>query len=203
MRRLAALTFQTLDGVMQAPASPDEDTSGGFQHGGWAAPYWGDVMEQVMREAMSEPYDLLLGRKTYESFAAHWPSVADNPVAEVLNKAKKYVVTKSLTELKWNNSVAITGDLVTEIPQLKSEDGPLLQIHGSWQLIQHLLEAEEIDELRVWTFPVTVGQGKRLFGETVGLSGWSLNKSRTTQSGVSMSILHRVRPDAVLQRDEV
>ena len=140
MRELAILTFVTLDGVMQAPNMPEEDTSGGFEKGGWARNCWDDVMEQVQREAMASPYDMLFGRKTYELFAAHWPSVHDgDPVARMVNNVTKYVATTTLTDLKWKNSRPIAGDIAGEVSRLKDQDGPLLQIHGSWQLIQTLL----------------------------------------------------------------
>jgi len=161
MRNLAILTFLTLDGVMQAPGSPEEDTSGGFMHGGWAVNYWDEVMVQVMEEAMAAPYDLLLGRKTYESFAAYWPNAGDNPVANKLNNATKYVATSTLGKLEWKNSMPITGDIAAEVSRLKDQDGPLLQVHGSCQLIQTLLAHELIDEFRLWIFPIVVGPGKR------------------------------------------
>ena len=166
MRKLAILTFQTLDGVMQAPGAPEEDFSGGFTQGGWANECWEEVMEQVGREAMAEPYDLLLGRNTYDIFAPYFSSAEPgNPTAQKLNEAKKYVVTSRLDELTWKNSVKISGDIAVEISALKEEAGPLLQVHGSWQLIQALLEHRLIDEYRLWTFPVVVGNGKRLFSD--------------------------------------
>ena len=146
MRKLAVLTFLTLDGVMQAPSGPEEDPSGGFTNGGWAANYWDEVMGQVMEEAMADPYDLLLGRKTYEMFAAHWPSAGADPLANKLNNATKFVATSTLSKLEWNNSVRITGDIAAEVSRLKSQEGPLLQVHGSWQLIQTLLSHELVDE---------------------------------------------------------
>ena len=188
MRKLAVLTFMTLDGVMQAPGHPDEDTSNGFQHGGWAANYWGEVMAQVMEEAMATPYDLLLGRKTYQSFAAHWPNIDNDPVADKLNEATKFVVTSSPNKLEWKDSIPITGDIATEITRLKEQDGPLLQVHGSWQLIQPLLSHGLIDELRLWTFPLTVGSGKRLFSSEAALTRLELVKAKTTPNGVTMSI---------------
>ena len=148
MRNLAVLTFLTIDGVMQAPAQPEEDPSGGFVHGGWAVNYWDEVMAQVNEEAMAVPYDLLLGRKTYESFAAYWPNVSNDPHADKLNNATKYVATSTLSDLAWKNSMPITGDIASEVSRLKNEDGPLLQVHGSWQLIQTLLSHELIDEFR-------------------------------------------------------
>ncbi|HAK59166.1 MAG TPA: riboflavin biosynthesis protein RibD, partial [Nitrospiraceae bacterium] len=128
MRKLAIITFLTLDGVMQAPGTPEEDPSGGFAHGGWAVNYWDEVMEQVMGEAMAAPYDLLLGRKTYESFAAYWPNAGDDPISNKLNKATKFVATSTLSKLEWENSMRITGDIAAEVSRLKHQDGPLLQV---------------------------------------------------------------------------
>ncbi len=191
MRKLAILTFVTLDGVMQAPGHPEEDTSGGFSHGGWSAQYWDEVMEQVLREAMAEPYDLLLGRRTYESFAAYWPQ-ADDPVARTLNGATKYVATSASDELEWENSQKLTGDIAVEVAKLKTQGSRLLQVHGSWKLIQTLLPAELIDEFRLWTFPVAVGSGKRLFGEGTVLTDFKLKKTGSTANGVTMSIYSRI-----------
>ncbi len=192
MRELAVLTFLTCDGVMQAPAHADEDRSNDFDRGGWATNYWSEVMEQVNDIAMAVPYDLLLGRKTYESFAPHWSGIKDDPHADILNSAKKYVVTSTRSALEWNNSIPITGDVVAAISRLKKEDGPLLQVHGSWQLIQTLLEHRLIDEFRLWTFPVVVGHGKRLFGDGGGLTNLSLSKTAATSNGVTMSVYRRI-----------
>jgi dihydrofolate reductase len=172
---------------MQGPGHSEEDTSAGFKQGGWSAKYWDDVMEQVMEEAMAEPYDLLLGRKTYETFAAHWPN-ADDPVANKLNNATKYVVTSSSNKLEWGNSIQITGDIAAEVSRLKNQDGPLLQVHGSWQLIQTLLSHDLIDEFRLWTFPVVVGAGKRLFGKDGVPKNLKLVKTNSTSNGVVMTI---------------
>lgn len=189
MRKLAILTFQTLDGVMQSPTSPEEDPSNNFKGGGWAANCWDEVMEQVMREAMAEPYDLLLGRKTYDLFAPNWSTApSDNPVAVKLNNATKYVVTSTLSTLEWQNSEAITGDIAAKIAELKSKDGDLLQVHGSWELIQMLLAHGLIDEYRLWTFPVIAGSGKRLFAGGVVPKHLQLIKSDTCPTGATMSI---------------
>ena len=192
MRDLAVLTFVTLDGVMQGPNSPEEDPSGGFERGGWATPYWEEVMEQVMREAMADPYDLLFGRKTYESFAAHWPSAGDNPIANKLNNATKFVVTSAPSELEWKNSVALTGDVVSEVSRLKEQDGPLLQVLGSGQLIQTLLAHDLIDEFRLWTFPVVVGSGKRLFADGAIATELAHIKTATCSNGTAMGFYRRV-----------
>ena len=188
MRKLAILTFQTLDGIMQAPSDPEEDFSGGFRQGGWANSCWGEVMEQVWREAMAEPYDLLLGRSTYEIFASNFATSSnDNPTVEKLNNAKKYVVTSTLKELQWQNSEQVTGDIAEKISHLKQQDGPLLQVHGSWQLIQTLLSNNLIDEFRLWTFPVVVGEGKRLFAEGTIPSNLKLTKFDSCPSGTFMN----------------
>ena len=192
MRELAILTFQTLDGVMQAPRLPDKDASGAFGGGGWAAPYWDDVMEQVGRVAMAAPYDVLLGRKTYELFAANFPAAGDE---HPMNRATKFVATSTLNELEWTNSVRITGDIAAEISRLKDQDGPLLQVHGSWQLIQLLLSHGLIDEYRLWTFPVVVGSGKRLFGEGAVPTSLKLTRTEPCSSGAVMSI-YRPQRDA-------
>jgi len=193
-RELAILAFVTLDGVMQAPAQPEEDFSGDFKHGGWAAPYWGDVMAQVKEEAMAEPYDLLLGRKTYEIFAPHFSKAGDKDGdAAQLNEATKYVATNTLDDLDWANSIRIDGDIAEAVGKLKAEKGRLLQVHGSWQLIQTLLQADLVDEFRLWTFPVLVGGGKRLFAQSVVRPCLKLIKSGATANGVSMTIYRRDR----------
>ena len=184
-RELAILTFQTLDGVMQAPKLPDEDTSGGFTRGGWADPHWDDVMAQVERVAMAEPYDLLLGRKTYQLFAPHFAAAGE---AHPLNHARKYVATSTLSRLDWSNSVPLSGDIAREVRALKSADGPLLQVHGSWQLIQTLLTEDLIDEFRIWSFPVLAGAGKRLFGPGLSPRQLKLVTADSTSSGVTLSI---------------
>ncbi|MEM7025140.1 MAG: dihydrofolate reductase family protein [Pseudomonadota bacterium] len=194
-RELAILTFVTLDGVMQAPAQPEEDFSGDFRHGGWGWPYWDEVMAQVRQEAMAEPYDLLLGRKTFEIFAPHFCSAEPgNAEADLLNRATKYVVTNTLSALGWQNSIAISGDVAAAVAKLKAQPGPLLQVHGSWQLIQALLANDLIDEFRLWTFPVLVGAGKRLFGDGVARGELTLAKSGATSNGVQMGIYRRAAP---------
>lgn len=198
MRKLAILTFQTIDGVMQAPSVPEEDLSGNFTQGGWANECWSEVMEQVGREAMAEPYDLLLGKTTYEIFASSFSNAgSDNPIAEKLNNARKYVVTSSLKELQWKNSQKISGDIPAEISRLKEQDGPLLQVHGSWQLIQTLLTNELIDEFRLWTFPVVVGSGKRLFADGAVPTSLKLTKFERCPCGAFMNFWRPVQSIAV------
>ncbi|WP_375571357.1 dihydrofolate reductase family protein [Ahrensia marina] len=188
MRDLAILTFQTLDGVMQAPMMPDEDRSGGFDKGGWAAPYFEEVMAQVGREAMAAPYDMLFGRKTYDQFAGHWSTVENDPAADRMNAARKYVVSNGSPSLSWTNSHLIHGDVAAEIKALKAQEGPLLQVHGSAELIQTLLSHQLIDEFRLWTFPAVVGAGKRVFETGAPLDSLRLIKSEACANGVVMTI---------------
>ena len=193
MRELAILSFITLDGVMQSPTSPDEDPSNGFTQGGWAAEYWEEVMAQVMVEAMAEPYDLLFGRKTYDSFAKNWTAAdAENPVAQKLNSANKYVATTATTtNIEWQNTVRLNGDIPAEVKRLKAQEGPLLQVHGSCDLIQTLLLHDLVDEFRLWTFPVVLGSGKCLFRHGAIPRELILVKSAATSNGVVMGIYRR------------
>lgn len=185
MRKLAVLTFISLDGVMQAPGGPDEDTSGSFAYGGWTVPYWDEFAGAIMSEQMGMPFDLLLGRKTYDIFASYWPKQdPSGPVADPFNKATKYVVSTSSPELTWENSVLIDGDVVAKLTELKQQDGPILQVHGSSNLIQTLLKHDLVDELWLKTFPVTLGSGKRLFGEGTIPVAFELIESKTSPSGV-------------------
>ena len=183
MRELIVNTFLTLDGIMQAPGGPEEDPSGGFDHGGWSFGYWDEPMQEVMGESMSKPFDLVLGRKTYEIFAAYWPQ-AEGPTAEVLNRATKHVASRTLTELDWENSKLIEGDVPEGVRALKAQDGPELQVHGSANLIQTLLEHGLIDEFRLWTFPVVLGKGKRLFDGGTLPGGLELTSSQVSSTGV-------------------
>ena len=184
MRKVIVNTFLTLDGVMQAPGGPEEDPSGGFSLGGWSADYWDDQMFQIMGEAMSAPFDLVLGRRTYEIFAAHWPYATDDPFAQPLNDATKYVASRTLRSLDWSNSILIQGDVGEAIAALKQQEGPELQVHGSSNLIQTLLRHNLIDEYRLWTFPVVVGRGKRLFSDGTIPAGLRLVDSKVSTTGV-------------------
>lgn len=184
MRKLVTITFVTLDGIMQAPGGPGEDDSGGFECGGWSVNYWDDMMGQVMGENFAKQPELLLGRKTYEIFAAFWPNAKDEPGADNLNNARKYVVSTTLDKVDWNNSTLIKGDVAKEITRLKRLDGPELQVHGSSNLIQTLLKHNLIDEMQLWIFPVAVGNGKRLFGEGTNPSDFKLLDSRTSSTEV-------------------
>jgi dihydrofolate reductase len=184
MRRLTVNTFLTLDGVMQAPGGPEEDPSGGFAYGGWSVNYWDDKMGAVMGEALGRPFDLVLGRKTYEIFAAHWPHSTDEQAAKPLNDATKHVASRTLESLEWANSVLIEGDVAEGVDALKQQDGPELQVHGSADLIQTLLRHNLIDEFRLWIFPVVVGSGKRLFADGTLPGGLKLVDSTVSTTGV-------------------
>ena len=186
MRELIVNTFLTLDGVMQAPGGPEEDPSGGFGHGGWSFGYWDEQMQKTMGESMSTPFDLVLGRKTYEIFAAHWP-YSDEPAAEPLNRATKHVASTTRKELEWENVKLIEGDVPDGVRALKQQDGPELQVYGSANLIQTLLKHGLIDEFRLWTFPLVLGGGKRLFDGGTLPAGLELASSQVSSSGVIMA----------------
>src|SRR5215216_2511526 len=183
MRKLIVSTFLTLDGVMQAPGGPGEDDSGGFAHGGWSVNYWDEQMGQVMGEAMSVPFDLVLGRKTYDIFAAYWPHAPEEAGAKPLNDATKYVASRSHPTLEWSNSVLIEGDAAEGIAALKKEDGPELQVHGSGNLLQTLLRHNLVDQFRLCVFLV-IGSGKRLFSEGTLPSGLRLVDNKVSTTGV-------------------
>jgi dihydrofolate reductase len=191
MRPLVVSTFLTLDGVMQAPGGPEEDEAGGFGHGGWSAGYWDEATSARMGEVMGSPFDLLLGRKTYEIFAAYWPVNPDTPGAEQLNGARKYVASRTLDSVAWNNSTLLEGDVAEAVAKLKEEDGPEIQVHGSADLLQTLLEHDLVDEFRIMIFPVVLGTGKRLFGEGAVPAGLSLVESSTSTTGVVMATYRR------------
>lgn len=184
MRKLIVQTFVTLDGVMQAPGGPGEDDSGGFVHGGWSVNYWDEQMGQVMGEATSTPFAMVLGRKTYDIMAAYWPLAPEETGAKVFNEATKYVASRSHPTLGWSNSVLIEGDAADGIAALKNEDGPELQVHGSANLIQTLLRHNLVDQYRLWVFPLVIGSGKRLFAEGTVPSGLKLVDSKTSTTGV-------------------
>jgi dihydrofolate reductase len=187
MRKIVVLTFVTLDGVMQGPGGPTEDTSGGFAHGGWTVPYFDEALGETMGEQMGRPFDLLLGRKTFDIFASYWPQQSENPFEEVT----KYVVSNTLTEHSWQKSVFLAGDVVEKIRALKQETGPDLQVHGSGLLIQTLLKHDLVDQLWLKIFPVTVGAGKRLFGEGVIPAAFTLSETKVSPSGVIIASYKR------------
>ena len=190
MRKVIAGAFVSLDGVMQAPGGPEEDPTGGFAYGGWVFNYWDDVTGEAMDEGFAKPFDLLLGRRTYEIFAAHWPNY-DDDIGRTFNAVTKYVATNTLDTLSWQNSVALRGEAADEVARLKSGDGPDLLTQGSSVLLQALLARKLIDEFRLLTFPVVLGRGKKLFGETAAPAALELVDSKTSTTGV---IISRYRP---------
>jgi len=193
MRKLIILSFITMDGVMQAPGAPTEDTSGNFKYGGWTVPYFDESLGSVMTEQMSRPFDLLLGRKTYDIFASYWPNHndANDPIASGINKARKYVASRSTLKFDWVNSVQLASDVVGEIEKLKSEDGPVLQVHGSGNFIQTLLKHDLADEFWLKIYPLTLGSGKRLFAEGSIPAAFRLTKSSVTRAGVIVANYER------------
>ena len=186
MRKIVVLTMVSLDGVMQAPGGPEEDTSGGFQYGGWTVPYSVESLGNIINEELSVPFDMLLGRKTYGIFALYWPRQTGT-IADPFNKAKKYVVSDKTVELAWKESILISGDVVAKIKALKEEEGPMLQVWGSGKLIQTLLKNDLVDELRLRIFPVTLGTGKRLFAEGTVPAAFELIDSQALPSGVILA----------------
>jgi dihydrofolate reductase len=195
MRNIVVNTFSTLDGIMQAPGAPGEDTSGGFQWGGWSVNYWDEMMGKAMDAFMGKEFDLLLGRKTYEIFAAHWPFVKpDTPDYETalkINAARKYVVTRTLDRADWKESTIIKGDVAKQIADLKMQSGLDLQVHGSSNLIQTLLKNDLVNKLHVWIFPLTIGSGKRLFAEGTVPANFKLTDSKVSTTGVIIATYER------------
>jgi len=194
MRKVVAAAFVSLDGVMQAPGGPTEDPTGGFGLGGWTATYWDEGMGEWMGGLFTDPFDLLLGRKTYEIFAAHWPFMpADDPIAEVFNRVTKYVATRQGAPLTWANSVSMA-DAATEVARLRRQNGPTLLTQGSSDLLQSLLAAGLVDEFRVMTFPAILGSGKRLFGDGAAPGGLKLTHSAVSTTGVTLGVYEPAGP---------
>jgi dihydrofolate reductase len=192
MAALVVGTFLTLDGVMQGPGGPDEDRSGGFDHGGWSVGYWDDAMGQIITGWTAKAGALLLGRGTYEIFVAHWPHVPDDdPVGAVLNRIPKYVASTTLKSVEWNNSTLLQGDVAGAVAALKDAGSGEIQVHGSCGLLQTLIEHDLIDEYRLWTFPVLLGSGKRLFEAATIPAGLELIDSTTSSTGVVISRYRR------------
>lgn len=185
MRKIITTTFVSLDGVMQAPGAPDEDKDGGFAHGGWVFGYWDDLGGGIMQGFMGLPFELLLGRRTYDIFAAYWPKAEnDQYVAKPFNSTRKYVVSRGQPALPWHNSTLVTGDVVGELRKLKKMDAPDLWVHGSSKLVQTLLANGLVDVMHLWIFPVTLGVGKRLFAEGTRPEGFKLTDSKVATTGV-------------------
>ncbi len=185
MRKIVVLSFISLDGVMQAPGGPDEDVDSGFKYGGWTVPYSDEVFGKMMVEQMSMPFDLLLGRKTYNMWSGYWPKNENSPIGASFKKAKKYVVSSdSDLDLPWQEASLITGDVVAKLKSLKVEDGPMLQVQGSANLAQTLFQQDLVDELWLKTFPVLLGKGKKLFAEGTIPAAFELIETKTAPSGV-------------------
>ena len=181
-------TFLTLDGVMQAPGGPDEDRDGGFEQGGWSVNYWDGKMGEIMDGQFAEVDALLLGRKTYEIFAAHWPNVEseDDPVAAKLNSMPKYVASGTLDAVEWNDSTLLSGDVVEAVENLKKDRGDVILVQGSHDLIQTLLSHDLVEEFWLWIFPLVLGDGKRLFGDGTIPAALELTSAETSSTGVQM-----------------
>ena len=198
MRRIVVATFVSLDGIMQAPGGPQEDPTGGFTLGGWTAPHFDEALGGAMGEIFGRPFDLLLGRKTYDIFAAHWPHVTDpnDPIAGLFNHITKYVASRTEPALSWQNSQWLGADTVATLQRLKGEDGPDLLVQGSSELLQALWRHGLVDELSVLTFPLLLGQGKRMFGDGAVPTGLKLVKSKTYPTGV---IVANYQPDGAVK----
>ena len=189
MRKVIVGAFVSLDGVMQAPGGPEEDPTGGFQHGGWVFGYFDEVVGAAIDEMFATPYELLLGRKTYDIFAGYWPYITDPnepafAIAEQFNRITKYVATHRPESLAWNNSRGLGPDPVATLRQLKTQDGPALLTQGSCDFLQTLFANDLVDELRIYTFPIVLGNGKRLFGRGATAAGLRLERSKVSPNGV-------------------
>ena len=201
MRSLIVSTFVSLDGIMQAPGGPEEDWTGDFALGGWMFGYADESMDISASGFDGMDREVVLGRRTYEIFEAYWPYQADDhPVAKTLNAAKKYVASRTLTRLNWNNSSLLHGDVASAITALKGQSGPDLQVIGSGNLIQTLQAASLIDEYNVWVFPVVLGRGKRLFSETAKPSALRLVHSQVSTTGV---VMNTYVPEGDIQRGSI
>jgi dihydrofolate reductase len=188
--QLTVTTFLSIDGVYQGPGGPDEDRSGGFERGGWLVPHFEEATGKFMNEVFQDVDAFLLGRRTYEIFAASWPNATDpnDPVAKSLNTLPKYVASSTLKDPQWNNTTVLDGDLVSAVQDLKERDGRELQVHGSGRLVQFLLANDLVDRLNLLVFPVIVGDGRRLFPDSGIATGLVLNESRTTPSGAAILV---------------
>lgn len=191
MRNVIVISMITLDGVMQAPGGPEEDTSGGFKYGGWVFPYADEYGSQVLNEQLGHPFDLLLGRKTYDIWKQYWPRHKDGFIGAAFDRAAKYVASTTLTDSGWDKTVTLSGNVVNEIRKLKQSDGPELQVHGSGNFVQTLLRNDLVDELWLKIYPITLGIGKRLFVDGVIPAAFTLEQSSHSPSGVIFARLKR------------
>jgi dihydrofolate reductase len=194
MGKIIAITQLSVDGVMQAPGGPDEDTESGFKHGGWFMHYGDDLLHKALDETISGEFEMLLGRRTYDIFASYWPHHDENPIGKAFNKAKKYIATRTLEKLDWNNANIIS-EVVEEVGKLRASDGPDIHIWGSSNLLQTLISAGLVDEHRLWIAPVVLGGGKRLFENGVPAGGLTLVDTQVTSTGM---ILNTYRPSGKL-----
>ena len=193
MRKIITGAFVSIDGVMQAPGGPAEDPQGGFEFGGWVVPYADEAFGQAVGELFSGPYDLLLGRRTYDIFAAHWPYAEQGPddvIAKQFNRVTKYVATRSKEPLTWKGSVALH-DAARDVARLKQEEGPALITQGSSDLIQTLLANDLIDEIHTFTFPIVLGKGKKLFGKGTKPAAFKVTGSKVTPNGIVITYYER------------
>ena len=186
MRKIIVTTFMTMDGVLQAPGGPDEDRTNGFKWGGWQFTHSDEVANNALRKIMSSPFDLLLGRRTYEIFAAYWPYKND-VIGGLFNNIHKYVVATSHVDTSWKNSTQIKGDVVSGLKALKEQNGPDLLVHGSGRLAQTLFSNHLVDVLHIWTYPITLGKGKKLFQEGTPAQEWILTESAISTTGVILA----------------
>ena len=193
MRNLVVGTFLSLDGVMQAPGGPNEDRDGGFQHGGWLVPYFDEKFGNIMTEWTLRAGAFLLGRKTYEIFAGSWPNATDpaDQSAAALNTRPKFVASRTLTKVEWNNCFLLKGDVAEEVAKLKAQEGGEIQVHGSGTLLQTLLKHDLVDTLRLWLFPVVIGAGKRLFGEGTIPASFRLVDTQFATTGAVLHVYER------------
>ena len=199
MRRIIVAAFLSLDGVIQAPGGPGEDTEGGFAYGGWIVPYVDQAFGDAMGELFARPFELLLGRRTYDIFAAHWPNVPaeaeDRPLADLFDRITKHVATHRPETLGWRNSQGLGDDIIASLRTLKQQDGPDLLTQGSSELVHQLLATDLVDELRLMVHPVLLGKGKRLFADDGKPAAFRLERSVASSSGVVIS--HYVRAGEV------
>jgi dihydrofolate reductase len=202
MRKIIAAAFVSLDGVMQAPGGPEEDPTGGFEYGGWLPAFWDDELSAALDKNFAAPFDLLLGRRTYDIFAAHWPHIQVDPsasdfdalnadIANTFNRITKYVATHRPETLDWQNSESLGADIVATLRKLKQGDGPDLMTQGSSELLRILFENDLVDELRVFTFPLLLGKGKRMFGNASAPHTLTLASSSISPNGVVIATYER------------
>lgn len=199
MGKIIAITQLSIDGVMQAPGGPEEDPSSDFKHGGWFMHYGDDMLHETISEIISGEFEMLLGRRTYDIFASYWPLHDDDPIGKAFNKAKKYIATRTLDDLDWNNA-QILRDVVEEVGRLRASEGPEIHIWGSSNLLQTLISAGLIDEHRLWIAPVVLGGGKRLFENGIPAGSLSLVDTKVTSTGM---IINTYRPAGALPGESV